>query len=183
MMKTRKFLGMGAIAVAVLVVALLSAGIASAQEPTPPPVPRGPYGTGLMSASHEEIHGATAEALGLTVGELDAELAAGKTLAQIAEEQGADLEDVVAARDAARAAVVEQLVADGKLTREQADRMLDRMEARAAAGYGTGNCMGARQGMRGQGGYGQQFGRGMGQKLGQGLGRGGGMGRGAGGGW
>lgn len=177
MVKTKKFLGMGALVIAVFAVALLTAGVASAQEPTPP-VPRGPHGTGMMSTYHADLHAATAEALGLTVEELDAELDAGKTLVQIAGEQGVDLEDVLAAREAARADIVAQLVADGKITQAQADWMLERMEARAAAGYGAGNCMGARQGMRGQGGYGQQFGRGMGQKMGQGFGRGAGMGRG-----
>lgn len=177
MAKTKKFLGMGALVIAVFAVALLTAGVASAQEPTPP-VPRGPHGTGMMSTYHADLHAATAEALGLTVEELDAELDAGKTLVQIAGEQGVDLEDVLAAREAARADIVAQLVADGKITQAQADWMLERMEARAAAGYGVGNCHGTPQGMRGQGGYGQQFGRGMGQKMGQGFGRGAGMGRG-----
>src|SRR5690606_19801485 len=87
MAKTKKFLGMGALVIAVFAVALLTAGVASAQEPTPP-VPRGPHGTGMMSTYYADLHAATAEALGLTVEELDAELDAGKTLVQIAGEQG-----------------------------------------------------------------------------------------------
>lgn len=178
MMKTKKFLGMGALMIAVFAVALLSAGVASAQEPAPGP--RGPHGTGIMSTYSADLHAATAEALGLTVAELDAELDAGKTLVEIAAEQGVDLEVVLAAREAARADIVAQLVADGKLTQAQADWMMQRAQARAAAGYGIGNCTGTPQAMRGQGGYAQQFGQGMGQKLGQGggFGRGAGMGRG-----
>lgn len=186
----KKLAGMAALTLVVVMVALLAVSPAAAQEepPTDPtPGPRGPYGTGLMSEYHEELHAATAEALGLTVAELDAELAAGKTMLEIAEEQGVDIDTVLEARRDARATVLEALVADGVITQERADWMLERMESRGAMGMGGGPCFGGTpQGMNGpRAGYGQGLGQGRGNRFGdgQGLGRGGGLGRGLGRGW
>ena len=46
------------------------------------------------SPEHAQMQAAVAEALGLTVEEFQAELEAGKTVPQIAEEQGVDLADL-----------------------------------------------------------------------------------------
>ena len=76
---------------------------------------------------------AVAEALGMGVEALQADLRDGKTIADLAEEKGVDLQDVKDAADAARKTAVrdgiEQAIKDGKLTREQADWMLDGLES------------------------------------------------------
>jgi len=120
-----------------------------------------------------------AEALGMTPEELSAALAEGKTVAAIAEERGVALEDLVAALIADRAEYLSQAVADGKLTQEQADWMLEEMTEHMASqlenmglgGYG-GGC-----GMRG-GGWGLQGSSGRGYRGGGGM-RGGMWGNGA----
>jgi hypothetical protein len=110
-----------------------------------------------------------AEELGMTVDELSAALAEGKTVVEIAAEQGLSLDDLVQALVAQRAEYLNQAVADGTLTQEQADWMLEEMTEHLAlqlenvgmGGYG-GGC-----GMRGggwnpQGGMpGYRGGRGM----------------------
>ena len=128
-------------------------------------------GSGLMAAYSDEMHAATAEALGLTVEEFDALLAEGLTLWEIAEQQGVDVEDVWEAREAARADVLAQMVADGVITQEQADWMLGHMAG--AAGYGMGYGPGSGPC------YGNDSGQTLGPRGGQFGGRmGGGMGRG-----
>ena len=87
----------------------------------------------------------------MTVEELSAALAEGKTVAEIAAEQGVELGALVAALIAPRAEFLNQAVVDGRLTQEQADAMLEEMtehltwqlENAAVGGYG-GGC-----GMRG----------------------------------
>lgn len=73
-----------------------------------------------------------AETLGLTPEELFAELREGKSLAEIAEEQDLEVEDVYDAVNEARAEAIpefiEQAVEDGSLTQEQADWMLEGLE-------------------------------------------------------
>lgn len=69
-----------------------------------------------------------AEALGITVEELQAARAEGKTLPQLVAELGLDLEEVRAAIQAGVTEAINQAVADGTLTQEQANWMLERME-------------------------------------------------------
>lgn len=111
-----------------------SAGFVAAQTPPNPgaagPGGRGPAllqehgGRGPMAGRHAEQPGteqhaqmqaAVAQALGLTVEQLQAELAAGKTVPQIAQERGVDLAKV---HEAARAAHQ----ADGQHGRGQGHR-------------------------------------------------------------
>jgi polyhydroxyalkanoate synthesis regulator phasin len=66
-----------------------------------------------------------AEQLGMTADELQAELEAGKTIAELAEEKGVDLD---AARIEAMKERIQQAVEDGKMTQEQADWMLQGLE-------------------------------------------------------
>jgi len=68
--------------------------------------------------------------LGLSPEELREELREGKTLAEILEEQGVDREELQEAMLAGLTEMIEEKVADGTLTREQADRILDRIEER-----------------------------------------------------
>jgi uncharacterized protein (DUF433 family) len=69
---------------------------------------------------------AIADALGLTVDELEAAREDGKTLAALAEAAGVTLGEVQDAIQAVRASAIQQAVEDGKLTQEQADRILNR---------------------------------------------------------
>lgn len=86
----------------------------------------------------QAIKAAIAEALGMTVAELDAAKEAGKTLAQLAEEKGITLEDI---EEAAKAAAIEQInqaVVDGKLTQEEADTWITRINNSDFPGCGGG---------------------------------------------
>lgn len=74
---------------------------------------------------------AIAEALGLTVEELQTRLEAGERLSDIAEAQGVDEATLQEALNAARVAQIEQAVADGELTQEEADEILERMAQQA----------------------------------------------------
>jgi len=119
-MKTRKFTLVVA-AGAIGLLGLTGAGVALADDPTPTPVGqeahfgrgphrgageqagRGPNATGAQEGIyHEQMHAAAAAALGITVEDLEAQLDAGKTVAQIAEERGVDLATVQAAVKEAR---------------------------------------------------------------------------------
>jgi hypothetical protein len=140
----------GGVLVALLLAGLIGVTVASAQEPTEPtptPEPGAPPGmpgggrerSGFGGGFFGEGPGnqwatfdAAAEALGLTPEELFSELHAGKTLEEIAEAQGVDIQAVRDAMGAARTEAmkqaIEQAVADGKMTREQADWMLEGIE-------------------------------------------------------
>jgi hypothetical protein len=139
----------GGVLVALLLVGLVGVSIASAQEPTATPEPgvpsngpgagRGGRGLGPGLGLGRFFGGgpgdqwttfdATAEALGLTPEALFSELHSGKTLEEIAEAQGVDLQAVQdavqAARVEARKQAIEQAVANGTMTQEQADWMLE----------------------------------------------------------
>ena len=65
-----------------------------------------------------------AEKLGMTTEELIAELQAGKTVAQVAEERGVALDTIVDALVALHAERLAEAVAAGRLTQEQADAIL-----------------------------------------------------------
>jgi Spy/CpxP family protein refolding chaperone len=156
--------------VAVVGVAALSA-VALAQEPTDEP-PFGPFGRGRGGAPHgpfggplfgnetyrAQMQAAIAGALGLSVEDFEAAIGAGQTLAQIAETQGIDLADVRAAMETARQEILDQALADGLITPEQAEWMANR-----PAGHGPGDCTGdgpfgsGRRGFRG--GFGRFPGR------------------------
>ncbi len=69
---------------------------------------------------------AAADTLNMTVDELLSALDEGKTIQQIAEEQGVDLQAAWLEQVKSRLA---QAVEDGKLTQEQADQILERLES------------------------------------------------------
>jgi len=75
---------------------------------------------------------AAADMLGLTVEDLQTQLRAGTTLADLADEAGVDVADVLAAMDAAQVdatrAAIEQAVTDGDLTRDHADWLLEGLD-------------------------------------------------------
>lgn len=79
------------------------------------------FGGGLWDAA--------AQKLGLTTDQLQTELRSGKTLAQIAQENGVSRDDLKAALVEAQRTQVQQAVAQGRLTQEQADRILASLES------------------------------------------------------
>ena len=100
---------------------------------------------------HDLVWGGLADALGLSQDELNVWLADGETLDQIAEAQGLTQADLAATLEASVQTGLDQAVADGALTRAQADQMLSHMAGKygpmltqlgAGIGFGDGNCHG-----------------------------------------
>jgi uncharacterized membrane protein len=146
-----------------LLAGLIGATLVFAQEPTPETqVPfggfgggrghgRGGFGGGMFGAHGGQwtMFDTAAEALGLTPEELFAELHAGKSLDEVAEAQGVDMEAVQEAMNAARSEamrqMIEQAVEDGNMTQEQADWMLEGLEkgfVPGGRGFGHGRGRG-----------------------------------------
>ena len=71
--------------------------------------------------------------LGITSDELKTELRAGKSLAEIATEKGVDTQKVIDAIVAEMTEKVNEKVAEGKITQDQADRMLANAVERVTA--------------------------------------------------
>lgn len=109
-------------------------------------------GEGLRSIgplmTSEAMHAVIAEALGITVEELTAAQADGQRLTDLAAELGVAIEDVQTAVQEAHDAAVQQALADGLITQEQADWLLER------GAMGMHNGMGMQDGMGMQGGMG-----------------------------
>lgn len=89
-----------------------------------------------------------AEALGMTVEELQAALDAGTSLPDLLAEQGLDAATFHENMTAANEAALAQAVEDGVITQEQADEMLSRPQN----GRGRGGMMPGGEGGRGRGG-------------------------------
>ncbi|HEY8525873.1 MAG TPA: hypothetical protein VIL48_12955 [Acidimicrobiales bacterium] len=87
----------------------------------------GPWLFGFGSGDHLATLG---ETLGVDEDELRDQLGDGRTIAEIAEEQGVDVQDVVDALLAALEERVDEAVADDDLTREEADELLADAEER-----------------------------------------------------
>lgn len=152
-------------------VAVLITGIAFAQDDTTP-APETTLrnqggrwlGRGLMSQAGVE---AAAEALGMTAEELTAQLWAGRTLADVAEEQGVDLVElqatVQAAVQAERATLmremIDQAVQNGTISQENADWLLEGLDNGFIPGFGFGHGFGRGKpgGVRGEGSPGGGF--------------------------
>lgn len=117
---------------------------------------------GVFGQFHEAfwtMYDAVAEALGLTPEELFGELHGGKSVAEVAEEQGVELEAIhealEEARVEARKQAIEQAVENGRLTQEQADWMVEGLEQGfVPGGRGPGRGRGFRPGHRGHRGAG-----------------------------
>jgi protein-disulfide isomerase-like protein with CxxC motif len=120
----------------------------------------------------DEVHAALAEALGLTVEEFEAAISSGERLSTLAEGADVTLEELHDIMQGFKAEAIAQAVADGTITQEQADEMLERMELR---GEGCGGKFGGHgdHGFRGDGTFGGPEGRGF---PGGGFGKGGGFG-------
>lgn len=152
----------GGLLAALLVVGIVGATSAYAQGPVNP-------GFGMMGGGRGPGFGdaeleAAANALGMTVDEVKFALQDGKTLLDLADAAGVEIEDVHAAIQAVHQAEmrerIEQAVKDGSMTQAQADWMLE--------GINNGYMMG-------KGGPGG-FGRGLGGPRGGGFGNGNGFG-------
>jgi uncharacterized membrane protein len=145
-MNKKRLLVLAGVALIVLLLAGLGGAVfVFAQEPTPP-IPFGWHGGcfGRHGGGHGlggfvwagdgpwKMFDTAADALGMTPEELFAELRAGKSPAEIAEEQGVEAETVFEAMNAARGEVmqqaIEQAVEDGHLSQEQADWLLEGLE-------------------------------------------------------
>ncbi len=94
---------------------------------------------GLGFGGHGAWHGhfgpfptldSAASYLGLTEAELRAELAEGKSLADVAKEEGKSVDGLVKALVAAASGRIDTAVADGKLTEVQADRLKENLDER-----------------------------------------------------
>jgi len=155
-----KKIGLAVLVVAVLGVALSATGLVYAQTPTPQaPLATGGSGYGMhMSGGaqrarmgftfqadgeegvlHEAMITIFAEKLGIPVADLNARLAAGETMSAIALSTGMTIEEFRTLMIDARSQALDQAVATGTLTREQAEWMKTR---------GAGQMMGAGRGLR-----------------------------------
>lgn len=90
------------------------------------------FGKGMgVTGNNTELE-AAAKALKMTADQLSTQLWGGRTLAQLADKAGVKLEDVQTAmqnaREDAQRAAIEQAVTDGRLTRAQADWLLQGLE-------------------------------------------------------
>lgn len=158
-------------------IAVLITGVAFAQDDTPTvPETGAPHPWGFGKAYGRGMGGqvgleAAAEALGMTVDEMETQLWGGKTLADLAEEKGIDLAElqasveaaVQAERETAMRSAIEQALADGTITQENADWLLEGLEKGfLMRGFGAGNGpgLGGRGGFHGHGfrGQGMPFG-------------------------
>ncbi len=129
MSKKRLILLSSGVLIALLLAGVAGVTIVSADEP-PPPAPFGWGGRGFgWAGGMWTLFDAAAEALGLTPEGLFAESHGGKSLDEIAEEQGVEMDAVQEAMNAARAEAMQQAimqaVEEGKISQEQADWMLE----------------------------------------------------------
>ena len=123
----------------VLILGALGVGIVYAQGGQPPIMGMmlGQGGSGWM---HTYVQQAFAAKLGLTGQQVQDQLAAGKTMYQIALDNGIKQEDLgIFMNDVHRNAFA-SAVKDGVITQEQADWMLQRMQNMYESGTGFGNC-------------------------------------------
>ena len=110
---------------------------------------------GPMRHRHGDVMGAAAEVLGMTQADLMEQLRDGNSLAQVAEAQGMSVDDFKAALLDKIKAQLDELVADGDLTQEQADDIYQRTEENINDIVNGEGCLGGFGGMRhGQGGFG-----------------------------
>jgi hypothetical protein len=86
----------------------------------------------------ETLQAVTADALGLTVEELQAAKESGQRISEIAEAQDVDLEEVRAAVEEAKAEMVQQALDDELITEEQAECILSHEGGRCHGGRGRG---------------------------------------------
>ncbi|KJR44929.1 hypothetical protein UF75_4693 [Desulfosporosinus sp. I2] len=139
----------------------------------------GVTGTAFAAVTGKTTAEITAGLTGKTVEQVITERATGKTYGTIADEAG-KLDEFKALTLEQKKSILEQRVADGNLTQEQADAILNSIKTNQTTCDGTGS---ARIGKSMAAGFGQGQGMGLGKGQGMGYGasqrNGGGMGRGS----
>jgi len=135
-MKNKMLIVIGGLLAALLVVGVVGATSAFAQGPDTSASglalngrgPGGGHGFGLGDAELE----AAAKVLGMTTDEVQSALQSGKTLQDLADEAGVDIADVQAAIQAVHVTEmrdrIAQAVADGTMTQEKADWLLEGLD-------------------------------------------------------
>jgi hypothetical protein len=144
------------VALVVLAFGVFGIGVAAAQG-TQPPVGRGGMMGGGYGLMHDYVEKALADRLGITEKAVEDAFASGKTMYQIALDNGIKEADVPALLTEVHTAAFDKAVADGVITRVQADFMLQRMTSN---GFNSGNCP-MQNGQGGQYGRGNGYGGGM----------------------
>ena len=139
----------------VLALGVLGVGVVFAQNGTPP-VGRGSMMGGGYGAMHDYVEQALADKLGITEKNVEDAFASGKTMVQIALDNGVKEADVTSFLTKVHTTAFDKAVVDGVITRAQADFMLQRMTTN---GFNFGNCPM-------QNGQGGQYGRGNGGMMG-----------------
>lgn len=154
-MTRRRKLALAAALVAVA--ALLLAGTSYArslasQEPREAN-PLAGCGDAAMGDMHSTMRASLAQSLGLTPEQLDKALAEGKSLEKLASEKGIDKEKLAEKMLAAMKAALDQQVAQGKLSSEQAKAMLEAAKSHMTPEHiaSMGNMTGSMHGGTGVG--------------------------------
>ena len=129
--------------ITIIVLAITGTVMAQSTNPTIDYGPNGfggGHGSGLL---HEYMVKYLADALSLSVDELNTRLEAGESLYQIAFDKGMDAEEFYQLKEQARLNAMEEALADQKITQEQYDFMQDRASNRSTAfGFGGGHGQG-----------------------------------------
>lgn len=109
-------------------------------------------GGGMMGAGqgqmHEYMQAELAAKLGISEADLEKAYSEGKTFWQVAQDKGLTTEQAQQMMIDARNAALDKMVADGKITKDQADWMKNRMNGANGmgpgmmGGNGAGGCMG-----------------------------------------
>jgi hypothetical protein len=131
----KKVLTVGLALLLVTVASLAVVGGVSAQGPQDVPAPQGEtvWGRALghVRAGMGVMVETISELLGLTPEEIHEERLEGKTLAEIANEQGITDEALIEAIVSGRVDAIEEALAEGNITQEQADWLIAKAEAMA----------------------------------------------------
>ena len=155
-MKNKMLIVIGGLLAALLVVGVVGATSVYAQEPTNVfQQGRGPGGGGRGFGLGDAELEAAAKVLGMTADEVSSALQEGQTLQDLATEKGVAIEDVQAAIQAVHVAEMRDsialAVADGTMTQEKADWLLEGLDNGFMGGGSGGFGRGFGGGMRGQG--------------------------------
>lgn len=177
-MKNNRWLALLGTAVVIGSVALAGIPAAKAMAAGGPPagaggqavqnVERGGYGMGL-GRINGGMASAVAKYLGIDISSLIAERHAGKSMVQIAEDNGKTEQELVDYVAGQRSEQIDQLVTGGKITQEQADQHKQFMTERVKANLNRTSVGPNRPDGAGRGAYGQGS-KGAGKGMGAGFG-------------